>query len=272
LLYELTVDFKQFEWWTFSNVQLCCVLFFTLSILNVPHQYVLALNVISILVTMQLNLLSNPKSFNVLVYWLGATPLFIALLTKARDTIFWSITIAVFITVNGIIIQQKIGPYPLTIHPDRFLVAGLLFLTTMSVMAVFFGKTQAKIREKLHKQNFELVSMTKEIEGQNSKLKDYNEHLEDRVHERTLELELQNKQLAEYAHINSHLLRAPLARILGIINLLSKTETTDEQKQYLDHLLKASKDLDEVVSKINEVLDKEGKIDREMIQKVRKSN
>jgi signal transduction histidine kinase len=74
-----------------------------------------------------------------------------------------------------------------------------------------------------------------------------------------MELELQNQQLSEYAHINSHLLRGPLARILGIINLLSKSEATDDQKQYLEHLLKASKDLDEIVTKISDVLEHEGK-------------
>jgi len=136
-------------------------------------------------------------------------------------------------------------------------------------MAVFYSRTQAKIRERLYKQNFELSALSEEVEKQNVKLKDYNEHLEERVHNRTQELELQNKQLAEYAHINSHLLRGPLARVLGIIDLLERTDSTPEQKQYLEHLLKASKDLDEVVTKINLALEQEGKVSREAIEKLK---
>src|SRR6267154_5003186 len=60
LITELTLDFKLFEWWTFATVQFECALFFTLSILNVRHGFVLGLNVISILVSNQITLLSNP--------------------------------------------------------------------------------------------------------------------------------------------------------------------------------------------------------------------
>ena len=267
LVIEITIDFKQFAWWTFALIQFICVLFLVLSAINVKHRLLIILNFIMVLATHQLNLLENPRSFHVLVFWLGVTPVFISILTTAKDTIISSFVIAVFVILNGIYIQQKPGPYDLTIYPDRFVMGGVIFLVTVSVMAVFYSRTQEKIREKLYAQNFELYVLTEEVEKQNAKLKDYNEHLEERVHDRTIELELQNQQLSEYAHINSHLLRGPLARILGIINLLSKSEATAEQKQYLEHLLKASKDLDEVVTKINEVLEKEGTVTRESIKK-----
>lgn len=89
------------------------------------------------------------------------------------------------------------------------------------------------------------------------------------MYERTEELEHQNKQLAEYAFINSHLLRAPLASILGITNLLSKTKLTDEQKEYLAHLNSASIQLHEVVGKINKALNTGAKFNRQTLEKLK---
>src|ERR1041384_4873683 len=46
LLFELLFDFKQFEWWTFSFIQLICVVFLILSSFNVNHRLLIILNFI----------------------------------------------------------------------------------------------------------------------------------------------------------------------------------------------------------------------------------
>jgi GAF domain-containing protein len=82
-----------------------------------------------------------------------------------------------------------------------------------------------------------------------------NQSLEARVKQRTEELEKQNTQLAEYAYINSHLLRAPLSRLLGLVNLVRYTEVAGaEREQIIQHIQVAGQELDEVVAKINEAL------------------
>lgn len=81
-----------------------------------------------------------------------------------------------------------------------------------------------------------------------------NQSLEARVQERTYELMNQNKQLEEYAFINSHLLRAPLSRILGLVQLVEKSNVTDYDKMILYYLKRASEELDDVIQKINDVL------------------
>jgi hypothetical protein len=82
-----------------------------------------------------------------------------------------------------------------------------------------------------------------------------NQGLEERVLERTKELELQNRQLAEYAYINSHLLRAPLSRLLGLINLFDYSRSVgDKEAELIEHLRKSGAELDEVVRKINEAI------------------
>lgn len=65
-------------------------------------------------------------------------------------------------------------------------------------------------------------------------------------------LEHQNKQLRDISWIQSHEVRAPTARILGIINIIDsdKTMLTDELKELLAFLKSSALELDEVVAKI----------------------
>lgn len=77
--------------------------------------------------------------------------------------------------------------------------------------------------------------------------------------ERTVHLkkiETQNEALKNIAWIQSHVVRAPLARILGLIDLIKEKnlEGTD-QKEFIDHLKDSSHELDkairEIVEKVN---------------------
>ena len=91
-----------------------------------------------------------------------------------------------------------------------------------------------------------------------------NEVLEDRVKERTEVLENQNALLSEYAFINSHLLRGPLSRILGLINLMEHDKTM-KQETIIELLRKSGDDLDNVVRKITDTLHHGGQLKREDI-------
>jgi light-regulated signal transduction histidine kinase (bacteriophytochrome) len=81
-----------------------------------------------------------------------------------------------------------------------------------------------------------------------------NESLEVAVQHRTSALEKQNKQLSEYAFINSHMLRAPLSRILGLTYILSKEKLNIKDSKLLNALTIASEDLDGIVRKISSLL------------------
>jgi tetratricopeptide (TPR) repeat protein/GAF domain-containing protein len=92
-----------------------------------------------------------------------------------------------------------------------------------------------------------------------------NELLEQRVKERTTELENRNEQLTEYAFINSHLLRSPVSKILGLINLLEVDQHGDP-KEMMRHLKVACDDLDTIVKKITIALDAGEHFDRKVIK------
>ncbi|MEQ9310368.1 MAG: response regulator [Balneolaceae bacterium] len=66
-------------------------------------------------------------------------------------------------------------------------------------------------------------------------------------------IEAQNEKLRKIAWTQSHVVRAPLSRILGIINLLeSESGINEDLKLWLNQLRDSSNDLDVLVRKITE--------------------
>ncbi|NOS92289.1 MAG: GAF domain-containing protein [Cyclobacteriaceae bacterium] len=93
------------------------------------------------------------------------------------------------------------------------------------------------------------------IREQKKEITRINQSLEQRIKERTHELENQNQQLAEYAFINSHLLRAPLCRMLGLIHLIEVSDLKLKEMELVDHLKKSGDELDDVVKRINKAIE-----------------
>jgi tetratricopeptide (TPR) repeat protein len=103
-------------------------------------------------------------------------------------------------------------------------------------------------------QQSELVEKNQQIELVNKKMASINETLEQMVRERTKVLEEQNQKLSDYAFFTAHKLRAPLARVMGLVNLLRSKINTDERPVILDHLKSSSEELDGVVRSISNTL------------------
>tara|TARA_R110002020_G_scaffold226197_5_gene436627 strand:- start:66 stop:1553 length:1488 start_codon:yes stop_codon:yes gene_type:complete len=75
-----------------------------------------------------------------------------------------------------------------------------------------------------------------------------------------MSIEKQNKQFRDIAWMQSHVIRAPLARIMGLINLI-KTTPAEElfQSKFLDYLEESAQELDEqirIISQKTELNDK----------------
>lgn len=92
-----------------------------------------------------------------------------------------------------------------------------------------------------------------------SQLTNQNAILEEKVKERTLELEkniasieVQNKVLREISWIQSHVVRAPLARMMGAISLLEvKDKTGVSQEEILDIVIISANEIDKTVREIS---------------------
>lgn len=72
-----------------------------------------------------------------------------------------------------------------------------------------------------------------------------------RQKEQNCALELQNRKLMEIAWVQSHEVRAPLARILGLIQLIKGYPDVDKDlKEAFGHIEKSAHDLDQIIRKI----------------------
>lgn len=121
-------------------------------------------------------------------------------------------------------------------------------------------KDKRALEAKVVQRTLEIEQKSNEIRLQAEEIKGINENLESIVKERTYELERKNKALEEYAFINAHKLRAPLARILGLVHLMKKNDTSEDEKIYMEHLQLASRELDTVVGSITEAIER-GSVD-----------
>lgn len=117
-------------------------------------------------------------------------------------------------------------------------------------------KEKRELEEKVAERTAEILKKNEEILAQTEEIKAINESLEKRVAERTFELERKNKALEDYAFINAHNLRAPVASLLGLINLLSHATTDSESKEIKEHMKSSAEKLDEVVRTITESIEK----------------
>ena len=64
-----------------------------------------------------------------------------------------------------------------------------------------------------------------------------------------------NHQLEQFAYISAHNLRAPVARILGLGQVLKICGSPEEEKTILDKLFLTTKELDSVVKDLNKILE-----------------
>lgn len=117
-------------------------------------------------------------------------------------------------------------------------------------------------RDTLALQNKQLSKAQAIIQEQNSEIQNKNYELELEVKNRTLELQYANQQLIEhnnqleqFSFITAHNLRAPLARILGLANVLEITADIEEREKLLLMLVSSTRDLDQVIKDLNIILE-----------------
>jgi signal transduction histidine kinase len=108
----------------------------------------------------------------------------------------------------------------------------------------------------LETKNEEINSKTIELERLNKKLDRINKTLEYKVQRRSALLLDQTRKMEEYAFMNSHKLRGPIASLLGLINLLDKDYLSTEEKVNVFSSFKSEVvNIDKIVRDINRVIE-----------------
>jgi tetratricopeptide (TPR) repeat protein len=140
------------------------------------------------------------------------------------------------------------------------ITSGLLVVILLASV-LFRQRSQILKRNRsLHEKNDKIRFQKEAIEAQavvmiklNEELQNLNKTLAGRIEERSKQLLLQNQKLAEYSFVNAHKLRAPVASILGLIQLLDQPELT-ERDLVLAHLKTCAIQLDHIIQEISKNL------------------
>ncbi len=127
-----------------------------------------------------------------------------------------------------------------------------------------------RLNEKLHQQKEEISQQHDAIALQNKKLAEVNaiiglqkdeiqhqnERLEQEVEKRTAELVQHIRQLEQYSFVTAHNLRAPVARIIGLCQLVRMQDAdSSETRSIIDQLSTSSQELDLVFRELSGILD-----------------
>jgi signal transduction histidine kinase len=111
-------------------------------------------------------------------------------------------------------------------------------------------------RDLLTQQNQKMLEAQQTIEHQNQEILIHNQTLDQQVKERTYALVEYNQQLEQFAFIAAHNLRAPVARLLGLGQILKIAALTpEEEKTMIEKITLTAEELDQVVKDLNIILE-----------------
>ena len=78
----------------------------------------------------------------------------------------------------------------------------------------------------------------------------WNSNLEKIIDKNTKNLSQQNRQLKEYAFLNSHILRAEYSRLRGLVNLYQIENSTTEKDKYMNMIDESTERLEKIIENI----------------------
>jgi len=151
---------------------------------------------------------------------------------------------------------KKVQELELIQHRSKMrenLVAIMLLASIVILMTIIYYKKSVwvarnkKLNEELH------ISITelKRLNDDNERIKN---NLNKLVREETKNVIKKNEKLQKYAFINSHKIRAPLARILGLIHVINLEGNDIQNNPAFQLLNEASEELDQEIKAINQIL------------------
>ena len=109
---------------------------------------------------------------------------------------------------------------------------------------------------KLYGLNENNKSARKTLQALNLEINKLNENLEEKVQQRTEEIRMQNQKLVEYAFFTAHEVRGPLARILGLVDLVKVKELNHEREEIISRLQVSARELDDIIREVSRKLER----------------
>ena len=147
----------------------------------------------------------------------------------------------------------------------NFLIGLVIFVLLVTIFMFKVWQRQTRTNHLLKEKNRQIgrqkeaiESYLTELEKAHRQIQESNQNLEEKVKERTRDLEMQTASLRKYAFITSHQIRGPLSNLLGMVELFSHPDLDKEEREkMLAHLKSATTKLDETVRKSVEILEQD---------------
>ncbi len=139
---------------------------------------------------------------------------------------------------------------------DFFTHTALLFLITFYLKEKFvsYRKSVELANERLRVSSEKLIEQTQQLQQQKANLTRLRNHLEKAVIEKISEAQNKSEILQEYSFINAHHVRAPLARVLGLIPLIELEHTENSTRESFRKIKNDAEEIDGILSKINSII------------------
>ncbi|MDJ1485081.1 tetratricopeptide repeat protein [Cytophagaceae bacterium YF14B1] len=188
------------------------------------------------------------------------------ILTQKKDQLYIGLGIVIILvaatTILGLRIMQKVRFNKLLLHQKRELQERNTMLQQQQEEIEAQNEELFQSREEIEAQrdiltiqNQDLYQAHDIIALQNEEIRTQNQTLEEEVRKRTHKLLEYNHHLEELAFMTAHNLRTPVARILGLGEVLRFSEP-EEERMYIEKLIGTTKELDLVLKDMNAVLEK----------------
>lgn len=200
-------------------------------------------------VMFQVSFFMLPNTFHVFIYWMPAIPLLAFIFGNLRSSHIWLVITLITLWIDVSYGNTENGKsYIVEIPYLQYAFAGSIFTVTLvscfSLLYNLLGRSYGRLRSK----NREVVELINQLKAMNGSL-------EGIVQERTRDIEERNQKLKRYAFMNSHLVRAPLANILGAVNYLAVERDKRKTKELMDILRVSAVNLDDVIKEVGKSLD-----------------
>ena len=178
------------------------------------------------------------------------------LVNTGKMKTFFAIFLIIMIGIAGFANITYTGKIVYQSQLISFTLNTVVIGLAMNLFKIALDREHKKLVFRINKlglMNLKVEAKNKELEENRQEIERIQTHLQQIIEERTKEIEIENERMVDYAFINAHLVRAPLANMLGLSDLV------DSDDPNFKELKEKIVELDKTVRKIGGVLSVEKK-------------